>query len=147
MVNFCICPRHWQKRLPVSFATTKANYSMKTLFDMDMGRLTDAGIIQKLFREITPPKDFKSAAQSHVLDLWHFMSIFLLCGCLMMASILIFIFELLLKKTNVERPLLKVAPLACSTRLTHSTRPTCSTRPTRSTSTTCFTIPTRAAPF
>jgi hypothetical protein len=88
------------KTVTFSFATTKANYSMKTLFDLDMGRLTDAGIIQKLFRDITPPKDFKSVAQSQVLDLWHFMSMFLLCGCLMMASILIFIFELL------KRPML-----------------------------------------
>jgi hypothetical protein len=89
----------WAKTVNFSFATTKANYSMKTLFDMDMGRLTDAGIIQKLFRDITPPKDFKSVAQSQVLDLWHFMSIFLLCGCLMLASILLFIVELLKSPT------------------------------------------------
>jgi hypothetical protein len=87
------------KTVTFSFATTKANYSMKTLFDMDMGRLTDAGIIQKLFRDITPPKVFKSVAQSQVLDLWHFMSIFLLCGCLMMASILLFIVESLKSPT------------------------------------------------
>jgi hypothetical protein len=80
-----------------SFATTKANYSMKTLFDSDMGRLTDSGIIQKLFLDVTPPKNLRSGAQSQVLDLWHFMSIFMLCGCLMLAAILIFIVELFKK--------------------------------------------------
>jgi hypothetical protein len=37
------------KTVTFSFATTKANYSMKTLFDLDMGRLTNAGIFKNYF--------------------------------------------------------------------------------------------------
>jgi hypothetical protein len=75
------------------FVIPKANYSMKILFDPDLRRLTDCGIIQKLFRDVTPPQDFKQGAQSQVLDLWHFTSLFLFYGILIIVSIISFIKE------------------------------------------------------
>jgi hypothetical protein len=93
-------PFHFVKetvvRLIVGFVLNKANYSMTQLFDPDIGRLTDSGIIQKFFLQETPPKDSFSryGVESYVLDLGHFTSTFLLYGVLLIASVLIFIIEL-----------------------------------------------------